>query len=55
MSHPNRTCTQSQQRIVTIRCLSRYETMLRRSDFFVIFIEGPMYHCTLGLSLEIYH
>ena len=42
--------TESTKDSVTIRFLSRHETMLCRSNFFVLFIEEPIYHCTLALS-----
>ena len=42
--------TESTKDSVTIRFLSRQETMLSRSNFFVLFIEEPVYHCTLALK-----
>ena len=42
--------TESTKDYVKIRFLSRYETMLCRSGFFVLFIKEPIYHCTLALT-----
>ena len=40
--------TESTKHSVMIRLLSHYKTMLCRRDFFVLFIEEPIYHCTLA-------
>ena len=46
--------TESTKDSATIRFLSRHETMLCRSNFFVLFIEEPIYHCTLALIEELF-
>ena len=46
--------TESTKDSVTIRFLSRHETMLCWSDFFVLLIEELTYHCTLALKLHYY-
>ena len=42
--------TESTKDSVTIRFLSRHETMLSRSDLFVLFIDVPIHHCTVSVS-----
>ena len=49
MSFKSNLDTESTKDSVTMRFLSRHETMLCRSNFFALFIEEPIYHRTLAL------